>query len=174
MNHRYVVALCVVVALAIAVATSVMRDSQAQSTSQSGLEQLIPVSKRKFAPDFALTDAQGQLEIPWYVGFYRQYQGRGLAAIGASMDEDGWKSVRPFLARKEDPETGGVIDMPYPVVIAPPAMAKKYEVTSMPVTVLIDRQGRIALSHTGVVDRRSFERNIQDLLKEPVDASGHL
>jgi hypothetical protein len=60
MNHRYVVALCVVVALAIAVATSVMRDSQAQSTSQSGLEQLIPVSKRKFAPDFALTDAQGQ------------------------------------------------------------------------------------------------------------------
>jgi peroxiredoxin len=50
-------------------------------------------------------------------------------------------------------------------------MAKQYNITSMPVTFLIDRQGRIALSHIGVVDRRSFENEIQELLKEPAGPS---
>jgi hypothetical protein len=72
----------------------------------------------------------------------RQYREHGLAAIGASMDEDGWKSVRPFLARKKDPETGGDIAMPYPVVIASPEMAKQYNITSMPVTLLIRPPGK--------------------------------
>ena len=36
----------------------------------------------------------------------------------------------------------------------------------MPMTVLIDREGKIALAHTGVVDQHDFERNIQQLLKE--------
>jgi cytochrome c biogenesis protein CcmG/thiol:disulfide interchange protein DsbE len=168
----------------------------AQNGSKSLHETLIPASQRKSAPGFTLLDAQGKsvslegyrgkvvlldfwatwcggckVEIPWYIDFDRQYRDHGLAAVGASMDEDGWKSVRPFLARKVDPETGGDIAMPYPVVIATPAMAKQYNITSMPVTFLIDRQGRIALSHIGVVDRRSFENEIQELLKEPAGFS---
>jgi hypothetical protein len=35
----------------------------------------------------------------------------------------------------------------------------------MPMTVLIDRNGRIALSHTGVVDKSKFEAAIVELLK---------
>lgn len=163
-----------------------------QTASQPLADVLIPAAVRKPAPDFALADAQGQavslgayrgnvvlldfwatwcggckLEIPWYITFDREYQARGFRAIGASMDEDGWKSVRPFLAHKIDPETGGNIAMPYPVVIATAAMAKQYNISSMPVTFLIDREGKIALSHVGVVDRKSFESNIQELLHEP-------
>ena len=168
--------------------------AQNGSTSLPGT--LIPASQRRPAPRFTLLDAQGKsvslegyrgkvvlldfwatwcggckVEIPWYIDFDRQYRDHGLAAVGASMDDDGWKSVRPFLARKKDPETGGDIAMPYPVVIATPAMAKQYNITSMPVTFLIDRQGRVALSHIGVVDRRSFENEIQELLKEPAGFS---
>jgi peroxiredoxin len=163
----------------------------ADKAATASAESLIPAAARKPAPDFTLTDAQGQavslaarkgkvvlldfwatwcggckLEIPWYMQFDQTYRVRGLAAIGASMDSDGWKSVRPFLARKHDDETGGNIDMRYPVVIATPELAKAYNVTSMPVTVLIDRQGRIALTHVGVVDRGSFEANIQTLLAQ--------
>src|ERR1700751_6047730 len=66
------------------------------------------------APDFTLTDSTGasiklsayrgkvvlldfwatwcggcKVEIPWYIAFYHQYRDRGLAPIGASMDDDG-------------------------------------------------------------------------------------
>lgn len=185
--------------LAILPSLVIIAHAQAQSTPKSLPDTLIPASQRKPAPGFTLMDGQGRpvslaayrgkvvlldfwatwcggckLEIPWYIAFYRQYRDRGLAPIGASMDDDGWKSVRPFLARKKDPETGSDIAMPYPVVIATPAMAKQYNITSMPVTLLIDRQGKIALSHTGVVDRSSFESSIQQLLKEPIGSRSHL
>jgi len=31
------------------------------------------------------------------VEFQNKYRKEGLAAIGVSMDDDGWKSVKPFL-----------------------------------------------------------------------------
>jgi hypothetical protein len=34
----------------------------------------------------------------------------------------------------------------------------------MPVTLLIDRAGKIALSHTGIVDKDNFESHIRTLL----------
>ena len=194
--HRAAPLAAAALVLFLVILPSFVSTVRAQSTPKPLPDTLIPASQRKSAPGFTLVDAQGKsvslegyrgkvvlldfwatwcggckLEIPWYIGFDRQYRDHGLAAIGASMDDDGWKSVRPFLARKKDPETGGDIAMPYPVVIATPAMAKQYNITSMPVTFLIDRQGRITLSHTGVVDRRSFENSIQELLKEPVRPS---
>jgi cytochrome c biogenesis protein CcmG/thiol:disulfide interchange protein DsbE len=146
-------------------------------------EALTPEALRKTAPDFALTDATGQpltlsafkgkavlldfwatwcggckLEIPWYVEFDQKYRSKGLAVIGVSMDEEGMKIVKPFLAAKH---------IQYPVVIGNDQLAKQYQLTSMPMTLLIDRNGKIAVSHTGVVDKDSFESYIQSLLKPP-------
>ena len=88
-------------------------------------EMLMPANARKSAPYFTLVDAQERpitlseyrgsvvlldfwatwcggckLEIPWYMEFDKKYKNRGLVAIGISMDADGWKTVRPFLAQK--------------------------------------------------------------------------
>jgi cytochrome c biogenesis protein CcmG/thiol:disulfide interchange protein DsbE len=161
------------------------------SVPEAATDALIPPAARQPASAFTLVDAQGQpvtlaqrkgkvvlldfwatwcggckQEIPWYIQFDKTYRDRGLAIIGASMDDDGWKSVRPFLARKHDDETGGNMDMRYPVVIATPALAKSYNIASLPVTLLIDRQGRIALTHVGVVNRQAFEADIQTLLAQ--------
>jgi hypothetical protein len=38
----------------------------------------------------------------------------------------------------------------------------------MPLTVLVDREGRIAISHAGVVDPLVFEADINALLAEQV------
>ena len=78
--------------------------------------------------------------------FDAKYKDRGLAVIGVSMDEDGWKTVKPFLALDKDPETGRHTAMKYPVVIGSDTLAKQYKLTSMPMTLLIDREGRIAVS----------------------------
>ncbi|HEX4138157.1 MAG TPA: TlpA disulfide reductase family protein [Bryobacteraceae bacterium] len=137
---------------------------------------------REKAPDFTRVDATGhkirlskykgkvvlldfwatwctgcKQEIPWYIEFAGKYRKSGLAVVGVSMDDDGWKVVKPFLAEK--------MKIPYPVVIGDNALARQFGgIESMPVTMLIDRQGRIAYSHVGVVDRAKFEGEIQELL----------
>ncbi len=143
---------------------------------------ITPEAQRKPAPDFTLTDAEGQpitlsaykgkvvlldfwatwcggckVEIPWYVEFDKTYRKQGLAVIGVSMDDKGMKIVKPFLAEKK---------IEYPVVIGTDSLAKRYNLGSMPMTLLIDRNGRIALSHTGLVDKDDFEHHIRELLKE--------
>jgi thioredoxin-related protein len=82
------------------------------------------------------------------------------------MDDDGWKSVRPFLAVKKDPETGGNTAMQYPVVLGSQNLAQQYHLVAMPMTLLIDREGKIAVSHSGMVDKSAFENDIQKLLSE--------
>ena len=89
--------------------------------------------------------------------FDAKYKERGLAVIGVSMDEDGWKAVKPFLALEKDPETGGHTAMKYPVVIGSEPW-KQSHLTRVPMTLLIDREGRIAVSHSGMWKGR-LERN---------------
>lgn len=163
----------------------------AQVKGNSGnQDSLIREDRRKPAPNFILTDAKGdtinlstykgkvvlldfwatwcggcKTEIPWYMEFDAKYKDRGLAVIGVSMDEGGWRTVKPFLALDKDPETGGHTAMKYPVVIGSDSLAKRYSLTSMPMTLLIDREGRIAVSHTGMVDKDDWESKIRSLLK---------
>jgi cytochrome c biogenesis protein CcmG/thiol:disulfide interchange protein DsbE len=165
--------------LNLTIATACVALLAAQTASTPDV--LTPQAQRKKAPDFTLTDATGQritlsafkgkvvlldfwatwcggckLEIPWYIEFQQKYQDKGLAVIGVSMDEEGMKIVKPFLAQK---------NIKYPVVIGNDGLAAQYNLTSMPMTLLIDRDGKIAVSHTGVVDKGNFESHIQDLLK---------
>ena len=72
-------------------------------------------------------------------------------------NEDGWKSVKPFLQENK---------LNYPIVIGDWNFAKMYGAEALPVTLLIDRDGRIADLHAGMVDKDAFEREIQILLKE--------
>jgi len=142
---------------------------------------LIAVGDRISAPDFTLTDEHGrsvrlsdrtgkvvllnfwatwcegcQIEIPWFKDFHGKYKNAGLDIIGVSMDSDGWTSVRPYL--KEKP-------IPYTIVIGNDATAKAFNVTAMPVTLLIDRKGKIAATHTGLVAIATYRSEIESLLK---------
>ena len=133
------------------------------------------------APDFTLNDSAGspvklsgykgkvvlldfwatwctgcKVEIPWYVEFQNKYRNDGLVAIGVSMDDDGWKSVKPFLEEHK---------LNYPVVIANQELTTRYGgLPSLPITLLIDRDGKIAESHAGMVDKDVFENKIKTLL----------
>ncbi len=98
-----------------------------------------------------------QVEIPWFIEFNKTYKARGLAIVGVSMDEDGWKSVKPYLATKK-------ID--YPIVVGTEDVAKAYGgVDSLPSTFIIDRDGKIAFSHSGLVGKDTYETEIRSLLE---------
>jgi len=137
---------------------------------------------RKGAPNFSLNDSKGipitladfkgkvvllnfwatwchgcVQEMPWFVEFQQKYKPNGLAVIGVSMDDDGWKSVTPFLQQKK---------VNYPVVIDDKKVSAQFGLGPMPMTVLIDRDGNIAGKYEGVVDRDACEKQIRSLLEE--------
>lgn len=109
--------------------------------------------------DFWATWCHGcQIEIPWYMEFQNKYGKDGLAAVGVSMDEDGWKAVKPYLQDHK---------LNYPVVVATKDVANKYGgLPSLPVTLLIDRSGKIAEVHAGMVEKSEFETRIKQLLQK--------
>jgi len=136
---------------------------------------------RKDAPGFSLKDSKGtsvqlskykgkvvvldfwatwcggcKVEIPWFMEFQKKYKHSGLAVIGVSMDDDGWKVVKPFLKEKK---------LNYTVVLGNDDLAKSYGLDSMPMTLLIDREGKIAATHVGMVEKSAFEKEIQALLQ---------
>ena len=140
--------------------------------------------ERRAAPDFALKDAEGKLvhlsdyrgkvvlldfwatwcgpckiEIPWFMDFQRQNQEKGLVVLGVSMDDEGWDIVKPYLASMK---------VNYRVVIGNDHTAQLYGgVDALPTTFLIDRDGKIAAVHVGLVDRKDFENGIDELLHTP-------
>jgi peroxiredoxin len=153
---------------------------QSLAASTSTQANLKPESARTLAPDFTLRDAAGneltlsslkgkvvllnfwatwchgcQVEIPWFIEFEKKYGERGLVVVGVSLDSDGWKSVRPWLKEKK---------VNYPIVIGNDNLAKEYGLESMPLTVLIDREGKIADSHSGMVSQSGTEQKLGLLL----------
>jgi len=138
-------------------------------------------SGRKPAPDFTLTDNTGKpvqlssfkgkavllnfwatwcgpckVEIPWFIEFQQEYKDRDLVVIGVSFDDDGWKSVKPYMTDKK---------INYRIVIGNDDIAKSYGgVDSLPTTLMIDKQGRVASSHIGLVSKSKYQSEIEDLL----------
>jgi peroxiredoxin len=147
--------------------------------AQSALK---PPSGRTLAPDFNLRDASGkdvklpdlkgkvvlvnfwatwcegcQVEIPWFVEFQKEYASRGFVVVGISMDDDGWKSVKPWIEEKK---------VNYPIVIGNEGLGKQYGLEGMPLTALVDREGRLADVHHGIVEKTATQQKIRDLLQE--------
>jgi peroxiredoxin len=136
---------------------------------------------RKAAPEFSLRDAQGtelklsdyggkvvllnfwatwcgpcRIEIPWFVEFENTYRDRGFAVVGVSMDEDGWQGVRPYIKQHQ---------INYPVVLGADTVAQRYGgIESLPTTLLVDREGKIASRHVGLVSKSTYENEIGRLL----------
>jgi cytochrome c biogenesis protein CcmG/thiol:disulfide interchange protein DsbE len=138
-------------------------------------------SNRKPAPDFTLKDGGGmdvklsgfrgkvvllnfwatwcgpcQLEIPWFVEFEQQFRSQGLEVVGVSMDEDGWKVVKPFVSEHK---------MNYRVVLGDDSVGQLYGgVENLPTTYLIDRNGDVAFVHVGLAGKNEYKDEIQRLL----------
>jgi cytochrome c biogenesis protein CcmG/thiol:disulfide interchange protein DsbE len=166
-------------AAALLVALASMASAADEATVRAVLQ---PAADRKPAPEFALKDRSGKTvtlqkyrgqvilldfwatwchgckeEIPWFSEFQRKYRAKGLTVVGVSLDDDGWKVVKPFLAAAK---------LPYRIVLGDDGTAKTYGIRIMPDTFLIDRQGRIAAAYTGLVDKDDVETNLRALLAQ--------
>jgi cytochrome c biogenesis protein CcmG/thiol:disulfide interchange protein DsbE len=94
-------------------------------------------------------------EIPVFARWQKQYGPAGLQVLGISMDDDE-KSVQRYLQKTP---------LSYPIVMGDEALAKLYGgVLGLPLTYLIDANGKIAGRHLGGVDLAAVERQIKGLL----------
>ena len=147
----------------------------------AGRTVLKPEKERKPAPDFTLDDASRKpvqlshfkgkvvllnfwatwcggcrVEIPWLIEFQQTYGDRGFVVLGISLDAEGWKAVKPFIEEKK-------ID--YRVMIGNDDVAARFGADqSLPVTLLIDKSGRIAATHVGLPAKSDYQAEIEALL----------
>ena len=167
------------------------RSSKREATAPA-VSSVSPDNARKMAPEFALKDGDGKsvklsdyrgkvvlldfwatwcgpcrIEIPWFTEMERRKKDKGFAVLGVSMDDDGWKVIKPFVADMK---------VNYRVLLGNDQIAKDYGgLDALPTTFLIDRNGRIAAVHVGLTSRQDFENGVDELLRAPASgASGRV
>jgi cytochrome c biogenesis protein CcmG/thiol:disulfide interchange protein DsbE len=96
-------------------------------------------------------------ETPGLVRLYRDYRPRGVEMVGIAMDDDPHQAVPPFLQR---------FHVPYPVLVPDLSFDLANQIESLPTTLLIDRQGRVAKVYVGAIPQSEVEDELDVLLKE--------
>ena len=160
--------------IVIVVAAALLAWLRFHHRSGSQVAQLSP------APDFSLTDLSAhtislsayrgkvvlldfwatwcepcKVEIPHFIEMQNRYGAQGLQVIGISMDDDE-KPVRDFQQQYK---------MNYPVAVGNAKLAQSYGgILGLPITFLIDREGRIYSRHIGQTQPAVFDGEVRELL----------
>ena len=143
-----------------------------------------PIEKRQVAPEFALQDSDGKIvklsdykgkvvllnfwatwcgpckiEIPWFKEFETTYKNKNFAVLGVAMDDEGWEIVKPYIEQQK---------INYRTLLGTEPVGALYGgVDSLPTSFLIDRDGRIASVHVGLVSKSVYVDEIKSLLDAP-------
>jgi thiol-disulfide isomerase/thioredoxin len=147
----------------------------AQALSQEAGQQMMP------APDFALKDLEGKtvglknyrgkvvllnfwatwcvpcrVEIPDLVRLQKEYQSGGLQVVGITYPEYRLGSVQRMASR---------LKVNYPILLGTRELAAKYAVAEvLPVTIVVDREGKIRAHILGILGPEEFDQNVKPLL----------
>lgn len=96
-------------------------------------------------------------EIPSFVKLQDKYRDQGVAFLGLSVD-DPPESLKPFAEKYG-------INYPLLVGLGREDVQDAYgPIYGVPITVMIDRQGRICKTHAGLASEAQLEREISALM----------
>lgn len=98
-------------------------------------------------------------EMPLLDKLYKQYKPMGFTLLGVNVEEDA-SAARRMLKD---------IPVGFPVLFdARQEVSKAYQVSGMPSTALVDRDGRVRYIHRGYQpgDEADYERQIKALIRE--------
>ncbi len=98
-------------------------------------------------------------EMPHLNRLYDKYRASGFTLLAVNIDDD------PRTATA----TAAKLGLRFPVLLdTDKAVSKRYDLGSMPATVLIDRDGKVRFLHRGYREgmELSYEQQIRDLVKE--------
>ncbi len=98
-------------------------------------------------------------EMPHLDKLYQKYKGSGFVLLGVNVDDDARQAVG----------TAARLGVSFPVLLdAEKKVSRLYDLNSMPLTVVIDRDGRVRHIHRGYREgyENTYDKQIRDLLKE--------
>jgi len=100
-----------------------------------------------------------RVEMPHLARLYEKYRGSGFTVLAVNIDEDPHKAA--YLAKQ--------VGMRFPVLLdTDKKVSRLYDLSTMPSTVLVDRDGRVRYIHRGYRDgyEQTYEKQIRELLRE--------
>ncbi|HXT70439.1 MAG TPA: TlpA disulfide reductase family protein [Vicinamibacterales bacterium] len=96
-------------------------------------------------------------EIPMLRALQARFRASGLEVIGVSIDDDGWKAVNAFVAEQ---------GIDYRITLADEDTLQAFGgVSEVPLTLVIDRDGRIIIKRVGVLTEGTDYDQIVRLLE---------
>ncbi len=93
--------------------------------------------------------------IPGLEKIYKAYKDKGLVILAVSLDQGEWDSVKSFSA-----EYG----ITYTVLKGNEDVSDKYQVRTIPMLLVIDKEGRIAKRYLGFGNDEDLENNVKSIL----------
>jgi len=100
-----------------------------------------------------------RVEMPHLARLYDKYRGSGFTVLAVNIDEDPYKAAS--LAKQ--------LGMRFPVLLdKEKKVSRLYDLSTMPSTILVDREGRVRYVHRGYRDgyEETYDRQIRELLRE--------
>ncbi len=97
-------------------------------------------------------------EMPQLNRLYEKYKASGFVLLGVNVDDDQRKAA----------EIAAKLGVTFPVLLdTDKTVSKLYDVSTMPSTVIIDRDGKVRYVHRGYLTgyEDNYEKQIRELLK---------
>jgi thiol-disulfide isomerase/thioredoxin len=97
------------------------------------------------------------VEMPTLRDLAQKYQKNGLSVVGVSVDAHSTAMIQAFADKFK---TG------YPMAVANPGVLNSFGVSdTVPMTFILDQQGRVVRKHSGYVKKEDLEKDVRTLLK---------
>jgi len=93
--------------------------------------------------------------IPEIEKLHKSYSSKGLVVLAISLDQGGWDSVKDFVT-----ESG----ITYTVLKGTDDVASKYHVRTIPMLVIVDKEGKIYKRYLGLGEDDQLDKDVKSVL----------
>jgi peroxiredoxin len=93
--------------------------------------------------------------IPGIEKLFKAYKDKGLVILAVSLDEGGWDSVKSFISSN---------GMTYTVLKGNDDVSASYQVRTIPMMLIVDKDGRISKRYLGFGNEEDLEKDIKTIL----------
>ncbi|HHT9119749.1 MAG TPA: TlpA disulfide reductase family protein [Candidatus Hypogeohydataceae bacterium YC41] len=136
------------------------QEPEVRKLTLSELREMIREAKGKVVLiDFwATTSPASRHAMPFFDTLYASYKDKGLVVLGITVEGVGEEVVKPFVK---------MMGVKYPIFIGGDDIIEAYDIQYVPVTYLLDKEGKIGLKELGFTKEtpNKLKKRVEELIK---------